>query len=49
MLNLFCLGLARLSVDMDLNYIANIGHDEMMADRPHIVKAVEQITTGLGY
>src|SRR5216683_1142228 len=48
-LNLFYLGLARLPVDIDLNYIANIGHDEMMADRADIVKAVEQITTGLGY
>jgi len=48
-LNLFYLGLARLPVDIDLNYIANIGRDEMMADRADIVKAVEQITTGLGY
>jgi predicted nucleotidyltransferase component of viral defense system len=48
-LNLFYLGLARLSVDIDLNYIANIGRDEMMADRADIVKAVEQITAGLGY
>lgn len=48
-LNLFYLGLARLSVDIDLNYIANIGRDEMLADRVDIVKAVDQITTGLGY
>jgi Nucleotidyl transferase AbiEii toxin, Type IV TA system len=48
-LNLFYLGLARLSVDIDLNYIAHIGRDEMLADRADIVKAVDQITTGLGY
>lgn len=48
-LNLFYLGLARLSVDIDLNYIAHIGRDEMLADRADIVKAVEQIATGLGY
>ena len=48
-LNLFYLGLARLSVDIDLNYIANIGRDEMLAERVDIVKAVDQITTGLGY
>ena len=36
-------------MDIDLNYIANIGRHEMMADRADIVKAVEQITAGLGY
>ena len=48
-LNLFYLGLTRLSVDIDLNYIAHINREEMLAERPDIVKAVEQITTGLGY
>jgi predicted nucleotidyltransferase component of viral defense system len=48
-LNLFYLGLARLSVDIDLNYIAHIGRAEMLADRLEIVKAVEQLATGLGY
>jgi predicted nucleotidyltransferase component of viral defense system len=38
-LNLFCLGLVRLSVDIDLNYIAHIGRDEMLADRADVVKA----------
>jgi predicted nucleotidyltransferase component of viral defense system len=48
-LNLFYLGLTRLSVDIDLNYIAHVNRQEMLADRPDIVKAVEQIATGLGY
>jgi predicted nucleotidyltransferase component of viral defense system len=48
-LNLFYLGLTRLSVDIDLNYIAHVNREEMLADRPDIVKAVEQIATGLGY
>jgi predicted nucleotidyltransferase component of viral defense system len=45
----FELGLVRLSADIDLNYIAHIGRDGMLTDRTDVVKAVEQITTGLGY
>ena len=48
-LNLFYLGLKRLSVDIDLNYIGNVEREAMLAERPEINKAVEQIATGLGY
>ena len=48
-LNLFYLGLKRLSVDIDLNYIGHVDRDGMLAERPDIVRAVEQITVGLGY
>jgi predicted nucleotidyltransferase component of viral defense system len=48
-LNLFYLGLTRLSVDIDLNYIAHVDRAEMLADRSDLGKAVEQIATGLGY
>jgi predicted nucleotidyltransferase component of viral defense system len=48
-LNLFYLNLARLSVDIDLNYIGNIDRDATFKERPEIVKAVEQISSGLGY
>src|ERR1700732_4323764 len=48
-LNLFYLGLKRLSVDIDLNYIGHVDRDGMLAERPDIIKAVEQIATGLGY
>ena len=48
-INLFYLDLARLSVDIDLNYIAQLGREEMLAERPDIVRAVDQIATGLGY
>jgi predicted nucleotidyltransferase component of viral defense system len=48
-LNLFHLNLARLSVDIDLNYIGNIDRDATLKERPQIVKAVEQISGGLGY
>jgi predicted nucleotidyltransferase component of viral defense system len=48
-LNLFYLGLARLSVDIDLNYIAHVGRDATLRERPDIIKAVEQVASGLGY
>ena len=46
-LNLFYLDLARLSVDIDLNYIAHIDREEMFRERPDIVKAVEQVAIGV--
>jgi predicted nucleotidyltransferase component of viral defense system len=48
-LNLFYLDLARLSVDIDLNYIAHVDREQMLAERPDIVRAAEQIAAGLGY
>jgi len=48
-LNLFYLNLARLSVDIDLNYIGNIDREATLKERPQIVTAVEQISAGLGY
>jgi len=48
-LNLFYLNLARLSVDIDLNYIGHVDRESSLEDRPEIVKAVEQIAAGLGY
>ena len=47
--NLFYLELARLSVDIDLNFIGQLGREEMQRERPEIVKATEQITKALGY
>ena len=48
-INLFYLDLVRLSVDIDLNYIAQVDRDKMLAERPDVVRAVDQIATGLGY
>jgi predicted nucleotidyltransferase component of viral defense system len=48
-LNLFYPGLTRLSVDIDLNYIAQLEREAMLAERSEIVKAVEQVSAGLGY
>jgi predicted nucleotidyltransferase component of viral defense system len=47
--NLFYLELARLSVDIDLNYIGQLDREEMQRERPEIVKAAEQICKALGY
>ena len=48
-LNLFYLDLARLSVDIDLNYIAHMDREATLGERPEITRAVEQVATGLGY
>lgn len=48
-LNLFYLDLARLSVDVDLNYIAHVDREAALRDRPEVTKAVEQVASGLGY
>lgn len=36
-------------MDIDLNYIGQLDREAMLAERPDIVKAVEQVATGLGY
>ena len=48
-INLFYFGLARLSIDIDLNYIGQIDRESMLRERPEVAKAVEQIATALGY
>jgi predicted nucleotidyltransferase component of viral defense system len=45
-LNFFYLNLTRLSVDIDLNYIGHVDRDSTLRDRPEIVKAIEQVSTG---
>jgi len=36
-------------VDIDPNYIAHLERKAMLAERSEIVKAVEQVSAGLGY
>ncbi len=36
-------------MDIDLNYIAQLEREAMLAERSEIVKAVEQVSAGLGY
>ena len=43
------LDLKRISVDIDLNYIAHIDREATQRERPEIVQAIEQIATGLKY
>ena len=48
-LNLFYLDLARLSVDIDLNYTGQVEREGMLTERPLIVRAIEQTCSALGY
>jgi predicted nucleotidyltransferase component of viral defense system len=47
-LNLFVLGLARLSVDIDLNYIGAADRETMLAERPRIEQALQQVAGRMG-
>jgi len=47
--NLFYLDLARLSVDIDLNYIGQIERAKMLTERPLIVAAIDQLCRALEY
>jgi predicted nucleotidyltransferase component of viral defense system len=42
-LNLFVLGLPRLSVDIDLNYIGAADRETMLAERPRVEQALQQV------
>lgn len=39
----------RLSVDIDLNYLGEVGREEMLADRPAVEEALERIFEAQGY
>lgn len=43
-LNLFVLDLPRLSVDIDLNYIGAAARETMLAERPRLEQALQQVT-----
>lgn len=47
-LNLFVLDLPRLSVDIDLNYIGASDRETMLAERPRIEQALEQVAGRMG-
>lgn len=48
-INLFYLTLARLSVDLDLNYVGELDREKMQEQRAEIEKSVEQVSLALGY
>ena len=47
--NLFFLALPRLSVDIDLNYVGQIGKAEMHDERPQLEQAISQVCKDMGY
>jgi predicted nucleotidyltransferase component of viral defense system len=48
-LNVFHLGLDRLSVDIDLNYIGELDREKMLAERPALEEALGRILAAQGY
>lgn len=48
-LNLFYLDLARLSVDLDLNYVGQVNRELMIRERPTVMAALEQVSKTLNY
>ena len=42
-LNLFLFDTPRLSVDIDLNYVANVDRDTMLAERPRLEEAIRAV------
>lgn len=48
-INLFMLGIPRLSVDIDISYIGSVSREDMLAERPAIEAGIEAVTRSLGY
>lgn len=48
-LNLFYWDAPRLSVDLDLNYVGSPARDQMQAERPRVLSALQTIATAGGY
>lgn len=48
-INLFMLDVPRLSVDIDISYIGAVPRDKMLAERPLIERAIEEVGKGQGY
>ena len=48
-INLFMLDVPRLSVDIDVSYVGTVGREEMLAERPRVERAIEEVARYLGY
>jgi len=48
-LNLFFLDVPRLSIDLDLNYVAQPGRDKMMRERPMVEQALTAVFSREGF
>jgi len=42
-LNLFVFDVPRLSIDIDLNYVGQLDREAMLAERPHVERALEAV------
>ncbi len=47
--NVFLLEIPHLSVDIDLNYVGKVDREGLVAERPEVERAIEQVAVGLGY
>lgn len=48
-LNVFVLGLPRLSVDIDLSYVGSTDREQMLAERPAVEQAIADVARELGF
>lgn len=48
-LNVFVLGLPRLSVDIDLNFVGSTSREQMLAERPAVEQAIADVARELGF
>lgn len=48
-INLFMLGMPRLSVDIDVSYVSAVDRAAMLAERPLVETAIGEVATALGY
>lgn len=48
-INLFMLDVPRLSVDIDISYVGSVSREGMLAERPFIERAIEEVGRGQGY
>ena len=48
-LNLFMLGIPRLSVDIDVSYVGALGRSEMLAERPSVERGIQEVAKAQGY
>ena len=48
-LNFCYLGLARLSIDLDFNYIGSARREDMLRERPEIEERIERLGASMGY
>lgn len=48
-INLFMLGIPRLSVDIDVSYVGAVSREDMLVERPTIEQALQEVARYLGY